>query len=52
MKVTACVNIRITPAEAESVDLLRQKNITQADIFRRGLEAYMFDIMGASAPKA
>ena len=45
MKMSGAVNIRINQAEGDIVDVLRQKGVTQADIFRRGLEAYEREII-------
>ena len=45
MKITGSVTIRVTPFEIELVNILKTKNITQADIFRRGLEFYEKDLI-------
>lgn len=40
MKSYAAVNVRITPEQAILVESLKEEGITQAMIFRRGLEHY------------
>jgi hypothetical protein len=48
MKLKGTVNIRVTPLEIDGIELCRQKGITQADIFRRGLDAYLTDMARSS----
>lgn len=42
--LTTATNIRITSDIADRMDELKQKGITQKDIFLRGLEEYEKDI--------
>lgn len=42
------VTISITEQENQELDLIKQKGIKIIDVFRRGLDGYIRDVLGTS----
>ena len=46
MAIRNSISLALSPAESEALDTLKAKGIRTIDVFRRGLEAYVADILG------